>query len=53
MPKSLTFKSTYRTILAGWNIWLMVFVTAFFVVLPLYVNKRWLQTVRYPQFYKV
>ena len=53
MPKSLTFKSTYRTILAGWNIWLMVFVTAFFVVLPLYLNKRWMQTVRFPQFYKV
>lgn len=53
VPNSLTLKSTYRTILADWNIWLMVFVTTFFVVLPLYINKRWIQVIRYPQFYKV
>jgi len=29
----------------------MVLVTAFIIVLPLYVNKRWLQVKKYPQFY--
>ena len=42
MPNANLFKSTYKIVLAGWNIWLMVFVTAFFLVLPLYINKRWM-----------
>ena len=53
MPASLTFKSTYRTILQNWNMWLMVLITTFFVILPLYINKRWIQVIRFPQFYKV
>jgi len=48
IDKSKTFKSTYRTILAGSNLWLMALVTALFVVMPLYINKRWLQVVKYP-----
>ena len=42
MPKSKTFKSTYVTILKNQTLWLMVFVTAFTIVLPLFINKRWL-----------
>lgn len=42
MPNSKTHKSTYRTILRNQTLWLMVLVTAFVIVLPLYVNKRWL-----------
>mmetsp|Transcript_39326 Transcript_39326/g.51464 ORF Transcript_39326/g.51464 Transcript_39326/m.51464 type:complete len:561 (-) Transcript_39326:183-1865(-) len=42
MPKSKTFKSTYRTILATPTIWLMVLVTAVLIVLPLFINKRYL-----------
>lgn len=53
VPKSNTLKSTYRTILRNPTIWLMVFVTAFIIVLPLYVNKKWLQVARYPKFYSV
>ena len=48
IDKSKTFKSTYRTILAGSNLWLMALVTALFVVMPLYINKRWLQVIKYP-----
>ena len=53
VPKSKTFKSTYRTILKTPQIWLMTMVTAFFIVLPLLINKRYLQIMRYPRFYKV
>ena len=45
-------KSTYVTILPTLTLWLMVILTVFVIVLPLYVNKRWLQVVRYPRFYK-
>jgi len=48
IPKSKTFKSTYRTILTTPTLWFAVLVTAFVIVLPLYVNKRWLQVVKYP-----
>ena len=53
VPKSKTFKSTYVTILPMAKLWLAVLLTATVIVLPLYVNKKWLQVVRYPQFYKV
>lgn len=53
MPASQTLKSTYRTILRAPLIWMMVLVTVFILVLPLYLNKRWNQVVKYPQFYKV
>lgn len=53
MPKSQTLKSTYRTILKSPTMWLMVLMTSFVIVLPLYVNKRYNQVVRFPQFYKV
>jgi len=43
VPKSHTLKSTFRTILKDFNkIWLMVLVTVFIIILPLYVNKRFL-----------
>ena len=53
IPKSKTFKSTYVTILPMAKLWLAVLLTATVIVLPLYVNKKWLQVMRYPQFYKV
>ena len=51
-PASKTLKSTYRHILKNPIIWLMVFVTVAILILPLYVNKKWLQVVRYPHFYR-
>ena len=45
---SNTYKSTYRHILKNPVIWLMVFVTIAILVIPLYVNKKWLQFVKYP-----
>lgn len=53
VAKSNTYKSTYRTILSDTTLWVMVLVTVFFIVLPLYINKRWMQVIRFPQFYKV
>lgn len=42
VPKSKTFKSTYVTILPMAKLWLAVLLTATVIVLPLYVNKKWL-----------
>ena len=53
VPKSNILKSTYRTILKMPMLWLAVLVTATIIVMPLYINKKWLQNVRYPQFYQV
>jgi len=42
LPKdSKTYRSTYTIILKNPLIWLMVFVACALVVLPIYVNKRW------------
>lgn len=53
VPNSKLLKSTYSIILRSPNIWLMAFVSAAIVVTPLYINKRWMQTIRYPKFYQV
>jgi len=53
LPISKSFKNTYTVILSNPQMWLMAFVTSFFVMLPLYINKRWMQVITYPQFYKV
>lgn len=42
LKKSATYRSTYRHILSNPTFWMMVLVTAFLIVLPLYVNKRFL-----------
>jgi len=42
VKKSNTYRSTYRHILSNPTFWMMVLVTAFLIVLPLYVNKRFL-----------
>ena len=49
--RSYTWHSTYSIILRHPTIWMMVFVTAFAIILPLLFIKRWLQNVRYPEFY--
>ena len=53
VEKSKTFKSTFRTILKTPQIWLMTMAAVCIIILPLFINKRYLQLMRYPQFYKV
>lgn len=51
-PNSQTRKSTYALILKNPTMWLNVLVTTFVLFLPIYFHKKWIQVVRFPQFYK-
>ena len=46
-------KAVYSHILGNPQIWLMTLVTCFVIMCPIYINKKYLQVIKYPQFYKV
>ena len=52
-PNSINSYGVYSSILSNPVIWLMVIVTVCIIITPLYINKRWMQVVKYPKFYKV